>query len=144
MTSVLRSSPAVPMLTSFTIQATLSPLTDQRAGNYPLGPAPPILRRFLREFLISLDMQTRPPRRVLRFKPKWRGWGRPPTKAADKGHTTGAAIDARIGSKDCANGVNGTHGISQQGNAFRPEPARSAESSSSEARIPNAVSFTQS
>src|SRR5689334_3152024 len=45
MTSVLRSAPAAPMLTSFTIQATLSPLTDQQAGKYPLGPAPPISRR---------------------------------------------------------------------------------------------------
>src|SRR6476469_9979090 len=45
MTSVLRSAPAAPMLTSFTIQATLSPLTDQRAGKYPLGSAPPISRR---------------------------------------------------------------------------------------------------
>jgi hypothetical protein len=45
MTSVLRSAPAAPMLTSFTIQATLSPLTDQRAGKYPLGPAPPISRQ---------------------------------------------------------------------------------------------------
>src|SRR4051794_12173562 len=44
-TSVLRSPPAAPMLTSFTIQATLSPLTDQRAGKYPLGPAPPISRQ---------------------------------------------------------------------------------------------------
>src|SRR4051794_8139753 len=47
MTSVLRSSPAAPMLTSFTIQATLSPLTDQQAGKYPLGPAPPISRQSL-------------------------------------------------------------------------------------------------
>src|SRR3954470_24559718 len=47
MTSVLRSAPAAPMLTSFTIQATLSPLTDQQAGRYPLGPAPPISRRSL-------------------------------------------------------------------------------------------------
>src|SRR3954454_14179727 len=47
MTSVLRSPPAAPMLTSFTIQATLSPLTDQRAGKYPLGPAPPISRQSL-------------------------------------------------------------------------------------------------
>ena len=45
MTSVLRSAPAAPMLTSFTIQATLSPLTDQQAGKYPLGPAPPISRQ---------------------------------------------------------------------------------------------------
>src|SRR3954452_25166313 len=45
MTSVLRSAPAARMLTSFTIQATLSPLTDQRAGKYPLGPAPPISRQ---------------------------------------------------------------------------------------------------
>src|SRR3954447_26003975 len=45
MTSVLHSAPAAPMLTSFTIQATLSPLTDQRAGKYPLGPAPPISRQ---------------------------------------------------------------------------------------------------
>jgi hypothetical protein len=35
------------MLTSFTIQATLSPLTDQQAGKYPLGPAPQISRRSL-------------------------------------------------------------------------------------------------
>src|SRR4051812_41841775 len=49
MTSVLRSAPAAPMLTSFTIQATLSPLTDQRAGKYPLAPAPPIARRSLEQ-----------------------------------------------------------------------------------------------
>src|SRR3954471_14390119 len=49
MTSVLHSAPAAPMLASFTIQATLSPLTDQQAGKYPLGPAPPISRRSRRD-----------------------------------------------------------------------------------------------
>src|SRR4051794_36514694 len=43
------------MLTSFTIQATLSPLTDQRAGKYPLGPAPPISRQSPRHVVAKVE-----------------------------------------------------------------------------------------
>src|SRR4051812_6528239 len=52
------------MLTSFTIQATLSPLTDQQAGTYPLGPAPPISRRSIQPSAIA----PRP-----RRGPAWKG-----------------------------------------------------------------------
>ncbi len=48
MTSVLRSSPSAPMLTSFTIQATL-PLPQRENGpeSTPFGLAPPISRQSL-------------------------------------------------------------------------------------------------
>src|SRR3954453_17193719 len=52
MTSVLRSSPSAPAITSLTIQAT-SPLPQRgnEPENTPLGAAPPILRQSPRQVL---------------------------------------------------------------------------------------------
>jgi hypothetical protein len=65
------------------------------------------------------------------------GWDQ--LESSNKGQITGSAIDARIGSKSHARRVNRARSVSQQKNAFRPKPVRSAGSPSSKACIPNAV-----